>query len=241
MQPAVDSTPDYRVHLEVFEGPLDLLLHLIRVQELDIYDIPISRITKQYLEYLDLMRDLNITVAGEFLLMAATLIHIKSRMLLPVETDPEVEGTGDDPRQELVDRLLEHERFKKAAGLLHDRQVMEDSTWVRGFDEFEQDEQEAVSATLYDLIKAFHKMVERYSDKIVVSVEHENVSMEEKLRELRRILSVKKELLFSSFFEKQISRLQLMVTFMALLELARLREVKLRQKGVFEDIRILAC
>jgi segregation and condensation protein A len=233
-----DSTP-YKVQLEVFEGPMDLLLHLIRTQEIDIYDIPISEITEQYLEYLKMMKDLNITVAGEFLVMASTLIYIKSRMLLP--TDPETAGDEEieDPRLELVEQLLEHERFKKAAGMLHDRQIIEDSVWPRGEDEFEQEETEAVSANVFDLVKAFHRMVERYKENILVEVERENITLEEKLAELRKLLSVKKEILFSSFLKKPISRLNLVVTFIAILEMAKLNEVRMRQKGLFEDIRII--
>jgi segregation and condensation protein A len=239
----VDSpdSPDYRVKLEIFEGPLDLLLHLIRTQEIDIYDIPIARITEQYLEYLGLMKELNVTVAGEFLLMAATLIHIKSRMLLPPDPVAEGEEPSEDPRRELVDRLLEHERFKRAAGMLHDRQVIEDSVWVRPSGEFDDEEREAVSATLFDLVKAFHQIFERYRDQIVLKIERENVTLEEKLAELRSLLAVKREILFSSFLAGPISRLNLVMTFFALLEMARLREIRLFQDVMFADIRITAC
>lgn len=239
----VDSpdSPDYRVKLEIFEGPLDLLLHLIRTQEIDIYDIPIARITAQYLEYLGLMKELNVTVAGEFLLMAATLIHIKSRMLLPPDPVAEGEEPSEDPRRELVDRLLEHEQFKRAAGMLHDRQVIEDSVWVRPSGEFDDEEREAVSATLFDLVKAFHQIFERYRDQIVLKIERENVTLEEKLAELRSLLAVKREILFSSFLAGPISRLNLVMTFFALLEMARLREIRLFQDVMFADIRITAC
>ena len=225
----------------MFEGPLDLLLHLIRVQEVDLYDIPISKITEQYLEYLQLMKDLNITLAGEFVAMAATLIHIKSRMLLPSETTTDGDEASEDPRQELVDRLLEHEKFKKAAGLLHDRQVIEDSVWTRGENEFEEEELESVSASVFDLIKSFHEIVQRYKDRIVLEVERDNVTLEGKLDELRQLLKVQKEILFSSFFERPVSRMHLVMTFFALLEMARLREVRLFQRGTFKDIRIVAC
>lgn len=241
MSSVAAGSPDYRVHLEFFEGPLDLLLHLIRTQEIDIYDIPISRITEQYLEYLQMMRDLSITVAGDFVLMAATLIHIKSKMLLPPDPVSSEEEEPEDPRQELVERLLEHERFKKAAGLLHDRQVIEDSVWTRGEKEFEDDEQEAVSVSLFDLVKAFHRIVERFKDQVVIQVQHENVTLEGKLDELRALMAVQKSLFFSFFLERPISRIQLIVTFFALLEMARLHEVRLLQESLFEDIRIVAC
>jgi len=207
---------------------MDLLLHLIRTQEIDIYDIPISRITEQYLEFLEIMKDLNITVAGEFLVTASTLIYIKSRMLLPADTAAEDGETAEDPRMELVEQLLEHERFKKAAGMLHDRQIVEESVWPRGDDEFEQEEAEAVSAGVFDLVKSFHRMIERYRENILVEVARETVTLEEKIEELRKILSVRREILFSSFLEKPISRLHLVV-------------IRLRQKGLFEDIRIIAC
>jgi segregation and condensation protein A len=220
---------------------MDLLLYLIKQQEIDIYDIPISEITDQYLQYVQMMRDLNITVAGEYLVMAANLIYIKSKMLLPQDSNPEEDEEIQDPRRELVDRLLEHERFKLAADLLHDRQVIEDSVWPRGEDEFEQEEQETVAASVFDLVKSFHQIVERFKDNIVVKIEHESVTVEGKIEELRRLLAVTREIMFSTFLETPISRLHLVVTFVALLEMARLSEIRLQQSGVFHDIRILAC
>jgi segregation and condensation protein A len=238
---ALAEVSDYRVQLEIFEGPLDLLLYLIKQQEIDIYDIPIATITDQYLQYVQMMKDLNITVAGEYLLMAANLIYIKSRMLLPEEPSSDDPEEMEDPRQELVDRLLEHERFKKAADLLHDRQVLEESVWPRGEDEFCEEEQETVSASVFDLVKSFHQIIERFKENIVVRIEHENVTVEDKMKELRQLLAVTKELMFSSFLKTPISRLHLVVTFVSLLEMARLSEIKLLQRGVFEDIRIVAC
>jgi segregation and condensation protein A len=240
MQALAEGT-DYRVQLEIFEGPLDLLLYLIKQQEIDIYDIPISTITDQYLQYVQMMRDLNITVAGEYLVMAANLIYIKSKMLLPAAPSTKEDEEEEDPRRELVDRLLEHERFRKAADLLHDRQVVEDSVWPRGDDEFQEEEQETVSASVFDIVKSFHQILERFKDNIVVKIEHENVTVEGKIAELRRLLAVTRELMFSSFLETPISRLHLVVTFVALLEMARLSEIRLLQAGVFEDIRIVAC
>ena len=238
---ALAEVSDYRVQLEVFEGPLDLLLYLIKQQEIDIYDIPISMITEQYLRYVQMMRDLNITVAGDFLVMAATLIYIKSKMLLPAEEQVEGGEEIEDPRQELVDRLLEHERFKKAADMLHDRQIVEESVWPRGEDEFAQEEQETVSASVFDLVKSFHQIVERFKDKIVVQLEHDKVTVEGKIEELRRLLSVTSEIMFSSFLATPISRMHLVVTIVALLEMARLSEIRLMQDEAFEDIRIVAC
>jgi len=236
----VAQRDDYKVRLDIFEGPLDLLLHLIRTQEIEISDIPIARITDQYLEYLQMMRDLSINVAGEFLLMAATLIYIKSRMLLPAE--PVVDGEEiEDPRQDLVQQLLEHERFKNAAQLLYQRETVELSVWGRGENEFAVDEQEMVSANVFDLVKAFHVIVERYQDQIVLEVRRENVTLEGKLQEIRRLLMVRKDFYFSMFFEQKLSKIHLVVTILALLELVKRQEIRLFQKGMFEDIRIRAC
>ncbi len=233
---------DYEVQLEIFEGPLDLLLHLIRVQEVDIYDIPIASVTDQYLDYLKVMKDLNINLAGEYLVMAATLIFIKSRMLLPSDPDVSDEGgEAEDPRAELVERLLEHEQFKNAAQMLYSRETVELAVWPRGGFEFAEDEREAVSATVFDLVKAFHRMVEGYKDQITLEVEKETITLQDKIKELRGLLKVQKEFYFSYFFQRKLSRRHLVVTFVALLELVRVKEVRLFQKDVFEDIRILAC
>jgi len=226
--------------LDEFEGPLGVLLQLIRKQEIDIYDIPIEQITTQYLSFLDLMKETNVSVAGEYLVMAATLIFIKSRMLLPADPGTE-EGQEEDPRFELVTQLLEYEQFKKAAGMLHDRQVIEDSVWVRGENEFEEEEDDAVDATVYDLVQAFHDIIERARDRITLRVAPESITLEDKLLELRDMFSVHSELLFSSFVSQGLPRLHLIVTFIALLELARLREVSLFQDPVRRDIRIAVC
>ena len=231
---------DYKVQLDIFEGPLDLLLHLIRTQEIDIYDIPIASITDQYLQYLQIMRDLSISVAGEFLYMAATLIYIKSRMLLPPDPTAGSEES-EDPRQELVQQLLEHEKFKNAAQLLYERETVELSVWPRGENEFENEEQEMVSANVFDLLKTFHSIMERYKDQIVLEVEREGITLDQKIDEIRRLLLVQREFLFSMFFERRLSRIHLVVTFLALLELVKRQELRLYQKGMFEDIRIVRC
>lgn len=235
------ETVDYTVQLEVFEGPLDLLLHLIRQQEIDIYDIPIATITDQYLRYLQMMKDLSITVAGEFLVMASTLIYIKSCLLLPQDPSAEGQEAVEDPRTELVHQLLEHEQFKRAAQMLHGKESMELAVWPRGQSGFESQEQEVISANIFDLVTAFHQIVERYKENIVLEVAHETVTIEEKIQEIRRLLTVQEELQFSFFVRHKLSRLHLVVTLFALLELARLREVRLFQKRTFEDIRISVC
>ena len=231
----------YTVQLEAFEGPLDLLLHLIRQQEIDIYEIPIAQITDQYLKYLEMMKDLSITVAGDFLVMAATLIHIKSGMLLPAEPGSQMAEEVEQSRNELVERLLEHEKFKEAAQMLYERETVELSVWPPEDGEFEDEEKELISANVFDLVSAFNRMVERYKDQIVLEIKNEGVSLEQTLGAIRRLLRVKGEFLFSIFFQEKISRLHLAVTFFALLELTRLQEIQLVQKDPFEDIRILAC
>jgi len=238
---AGSQTEGYTVQLEIFEGPLDLLLHLIRQQEIDIYLVPIAQITDQYLKYLEMMKDLNITVAGDFLVMAATLIHIKSGMLLPAEPGSQMAEEVEQSRNELVERLLEHEKFKQAAQMLYERETVELCVWPPEDNEFEDGEKELISANVFDLVSAFHRMVERYKDQIVMEIKNEAVTLEQQIKEIRRLLKVQGEFLFSLFFQKKVSRLHLAVTFFALLELARLREVRLVQKGLFEDIRILAC
>jgi len=235
------QTQGYTVQLEVFEGPLDLLLHLIRQQEIDIYQIPIAQITDQYLHYLEEMKDLNINIAGDFLVMAATLIHIKSGMLLPAEPGSQMAEEVEQSRSELVERLLEHEKFKQAAQMLYERETVELRVWPPEDSEFDDEEKELISANVFDLVSAFHRMVERYKDQIVMEIENEAVSFEEKLNEIRRLLKVQREFFFSLFFQKKISRLHLAVTFFALLELTRLKEVRLVQKGLFKDICIRAC
>ena len=245
-EPGVPAPPQalnqgYTVRLDIFEGPLDLLLHLIRQQEIDIYDISLAQIADQYLRYLEMMQDLSVTVAGDFLVMAATLIHIKSRMLLPAEPGSEAEQEIEEFRKELVQQLLEHEKFKQAAQMLYERETIELSVWPRGDHEFEEEEKELVSATVFDLVSAFHKMVERYKERIVFEVEGEVVTVQEKIEEIRRLLSVQEAILFSFFFEMKLSRLHLVVTLFALLELTRMQEIRLIQKGTFEDIRIQSC
>lgn len=229
------------IQLEVFEGPLDLLLHLIHQQEIDLYDIPIARVTDQYLKYLEMMKDLNVTIAGDFLLMAATLIYMKSCMLLPAEPDSQVQEEIEVMQRDLVGQLIEHEKFKSAAQMLHDRETIELSVWPRINNEFESEEQELVSVNVFDLIRTFHEMAERYKKQIVIEIESEGVTVKEKIDEIRCLLKVQSEFLFSIFFERKLSRLHLVMTLFALLELVRLSEIRLLQKGMFEDIRVLAC
>jgi segregation and condensation protein A len=237
---ASTEEPGLTIRLEGFEGPLDLLLHLIKREELDIWNIPIAHITEQYLSYLQLMQDLNINVAGEWLVMAATLIYIKSRMLLP--PDPVVtplEGEiPDDPRKELVYQLLEHQKFKNAAEMLYTREEVENAVWNSPPRDVLEDEKEVVAVTLFDLLRAFHEVVKRFESQTTMELDQEEITIDQKLTELRRMLIVHDSLVFSSFFAKVKSKRHLIVTFLALLELVRLREIWLYQEKAFEEIHI---
>ena len=176
------------VHLEQYDGPLDLLLDLIRKQQIEIKDIPIATITAQYLEYMEKAREMDIDLGAEFVYMAATLIHIKSRMLLP--RDPALEKEGDpaeDPRQELVERLLEHERFKNAAEMLQQKRMIEENVWsnpqIKAF--ISEDDDPGLAITLFDLVKAFGEMLERAKNRPVYEVESADVTVSDMVRYLR--------------------------------------------------------
>ena len=232
---------EYPVRLGNFEGPLDLLLHLIKRQEIDVYDIPISLVTRQYLEYLDLMRDLDLEVAGEFLVMAATLIHIKSRMLLP-RPAPEQEDPQEDPREALVQRLIEHQRYKAAAELLHERETVRSAQWHRPDGRVaeiagEQYEPE-LEVDLFSLLTAFRAVLERAKQRPRVVVPAEQLSIEVRIEQLLARLSETEACGFEELFADTASRADLIVTFLALLEMIRLKLVRVFQTGAFGAIRV---
>jgi segregation and condensation protein A len=232
---------DYPVRLQNFEGPLDLLLHLIKKNELDIYDIPITLITQQYVEYLDLMQELNLDVAGEFLVMAATLIHIKSRMLLP-RPDPTQEDPGEDPREALVRRLLEHQRFKAAAELLHEREIERSAQWGRPDQRVaavvgEPPEPE-IEVDLFSLMVAFRQVLDRARQRPVVHLPPEQISIESRIEQLLARLSETDACGFEDLFADVQTRGGMIVTFLALLEMIRLKLVRVFQQGNFGPIRV---
>jgi segregation and condensation protein A len=229
------------IRLPVFEGPLDLLLHLIRKESIDIYDIPIARITEQYLTYIRLMEDLNVNVAGEFLEMAATLIYIKSRMLLPAEPVPEGEMAPDeDPRAELVERLLEYERFKSAAQTLYQREQLESGMWsVSRFHEVVPPGEELVSVSLFDLLDAFRGILQRIEDRTVVEMDREAITVAEKIAEIEATFSQRKKVRFSELAGGRFTRSHLVVLFIAILELARMRCIRVRQDELFSDFWVI--
>jgi segregation and condensation protein A len=238
---ALDAFP---VHLEHFEGPLDLLLHLIRRHEVDIHDIPIATITQQYLDALQLMQELNLDVAGEYIVMAATLIHIKSRMLLPrPETAAGADGEAEeDPRDALVRRLLEHQKYKAAAGLLHEREQMRSAQWLRPDErvaELAGDEYEPeLEVDLFSLLSAFQAVVERAKHRPKVLLPPEQLSVEARIEQLLARLSETEACGFEDLFADASDRSLLIVTFLALLEMIRLKLVRVFQSGSFSPIRV---
>ena len=234
-----DTGSDYTFRLEGFEGPLDLLLHLIQKNQLDIFNIPIALITEQYLEYLQLMKVLNLDMAGEYLLMASTLLHIKSRMLLPKSSEGEEEE--EDPRAELVRRLLEYQRYKQAAGELEKRPMLDRDVFVRLIPgEFEEiPEEEKIEVNLFELLEAFRKILERARSEAVHEVVLEALSVEDKIQEILELLQREnRSTAFHRLFPEQASRRLIIVTLLAILELVKMKRIRIFQLSPFETIRI---
>ena len=233
----------YPVKLEHFEGPLDLLLHLIKKHELDIYDIPIALITRQYLEYIGIMDELQLDVAGDFLVMAATLIHIKSRSLLP-RPAPEQEDPEEDPREALVRRLIEHQKFKAAAELLHDRETVRSAQWGRPDERIASlageglDKEPELEVDLFSLMTAFKAVVERAKQRPVTYLPMEQMSIEQRIEQLARRLDGVEALGFEDLFEDVAQRADLIVTFLAILEMIRLKVLRVFQTGAGGPIRV---
>jgi segregation and condensation protein A len=228
----------YKIHLPTYEGPVDLLLDLIRKQEIDIYDIPIARITQQYLDYLRMMQELDIDVAGEFLLMAATLIYIKSKMLLPA--DPLLaEGELDDPRLELVQRLLEHEKFKNAAQMLHQKELVESATWSQaGIREFAvSGEESEIQVTLFDLVSHFRRVLDRARAKSLIEIERDEMTVSQVIEKLRWLFEQSRDAIsLSEIFSAYQGKRAIIVVFLAILEMVYFRAIVLSQKEMFGEI-----
>ena len=228
-------------HLEQYEGPLDLLLDLIRKQQINIYDIPISKITAQYLEYMQRAAELDIELSSEFVFMAATLIHIKSKMLLP--RDPELDKISpeEDPRKELVDRLIEHERFKNAAEMLQQKRVVEEAIWSNPqIEQFlAEDEGPTLAVNIFDLVKTFQGVLERAKKRPIYEVGKEDVSVPDMIQFLRdQLMRTRKSqpLSATELFERQRSRRAMICLFLAILELVKRQSVELTQGEAFGDI-----
>jgi len=229
---------DLKITLPLYEGPLDLLLDMIRRQKLDIYDIPIAKVTEQYLEYLHLIQELNVDVASEFLLIAAQLIYIKSRMLLPPDPDATPEE-AEDPRAELVRRLLEYEKFKNAAQMLYQREMVENAAWSNpGPLPIEEAELEPLlTVGLYDLVLAFREVLKRAEEKPTMDVHREEFSVEQMMGFLfENIAAARGRITLTEVLPRVTSRRGLITAFLALLELTRLRAIYLIQEKPFAEI-----
>jgi segregation and condensation protein A len=241
VEPFESILDEYPVRLQNFEGPLDLLLHLIKKHEVNIYDIPIALVTSQYLEYLGLMQELDLDVAGEFLVMAATLIHIKSRLLLP-RPAPEQEDAEEDPRDALVRRLVEHQKFKAAAEMLHERETVRSAQWTRPDERLTEIAGEApepeLEVDLFSLMTAFRAVLERAKQRPQVVLPSEQISIESRIEQLLARLSETEACGFEDLFSDAAGRADLIVTFLALLEMIRLKAVRVYQTGAFGEIRI---
>src|SRR5215831_3468005 len=228
-----------KVRLGEFEGPLDLLLYLIRQEQVNIYDIPVARITEQYLRYLQLMKELDLAVAGDFLVMAAQLIELKSRMLLPRDPSAAAEEI-EDPRTELVNSLLEHEKFKAAAQMLWSRATVEQAVFTRAEIETDKNNPE-VAVGLFDLLKVFQQILARHKEEVLMEIEREEVTMAEMIDRLRNMVRSAGEVNLLRFFEQAKSRRELVVAFLSVLELVRLSEISLRQRETFGEITARAA
>jgi segregation and condensation protein A len=231
----------YQVRIENFEGPLDLLLHLIKKNEINIYDIPIAMIAQQYLTYIEAMKDLNLTVAGEFLVMAATLLQIKSKMLLPVEETAEDDEDGPDPREELVRRLLEYKTFKEAARQLDTQERMWREIYSRPAVSHETSSESSDDAMLdniglFDLVDALQTILNRNPGKKLLEIIPDNLTVRDRMNAILEALEGQESIGFEALFEASCHRLVIIVTFLALLELIRLRTVRVYQAESFGPI-----
>ena len=238
-----EPTTDYAIKLDIFEGPLDLLLYLIKKNEIDIYNIPVALITQQYLEYLNIIKSLNLDLAGEYLVMASTLIHIKSRMLLPVPEEPTAEDLEDDPRAELVRQLLEYQTFKEAATELSHRPLLERDVFKRSAALPEEtkkatDEDELIEVSIFELIEAFHHLVSRLDKKELMEIDLEKLSLTDIINDVMERLTLEKNLTFEELLGERKDRRRIVYTFLALLELIKLKMIKAYQTAAFGVIRI---
>ncbi|MDP3804884.1 MAG: segregation/condensation protein A [Candidatus Omnitrophota bacterium] len=233
----------YKVKLDVFEGPLDLLLYLIQKEEVDISDIPIAKITDQYLEYLELMKMLDLNIAGEFIVMAATLMHIKSKMLLPPDQTDEEIGAEEDPRAELVRRLIEYKKFKEAASQLSQMESQQKHFFARvGPGVKTEDiprEDEYFEASLFDLITAFTKVLKDIPRDLFYKVVKDEFTVSEKIHDILHLLVDKKSILFGELFKATKNKFEIITIFLALLELIKIMEVMVVQSAPFAEIEVI--
>ncbi len=235
---------DYKVKLEVFEGPLDLLLYLIKRDEIDIYDISIERITRQYLEYLQAFKELKIDIAGEFVVMAANLIYLKSRSLLPLDQQPpEEDAEEDDPRWDLIRQLIEYKKFKEAAAQLHDRALDQERIFTRdgGSVAIAEAPLPLNEVGIFQLIHAFQEVIKRVEAREdLQEIFGERFSVSDKIEKILERVANGTSVRFSELFGQIVSRVEIVVTFLALLELIRLNQVRALQPKMFDEIEIAA-
>ena len=232
------QTSGYSVDLEVFQGPLDLLLYLIRKDEIDIYDIPISRITQQYLAYVEMLKLLNLENAGEYILMAATLIRIKAHMLLPHDPDNEEEV---DPREELTLALLEYQKFKEAGEILREKRDFESRLIsVAGRTNGYRGEKAVLieDTSLFDLLSAFHDVISRFGEDLQYTVDHQEMTIDDRIEVIQQYLSQSKFATFEQLFADVRVKIVAILTFLAILEMARTHLIVIRQSLAFSEIRI---
>jgi len=232
----------YEIKLDnVFEGPMDLLVHLIKKHEVDIYDIPIALITDQFLAYLEWMKSLNIEVASDFLVMAATLAHIKSRMLLPKRPGDIAEDDEYDPRMEIAGQLLEYLQMKTAAEELTERSILDNDVFTRCPDKktyLIDPEEEVVKTDLFDLISTFHKLLDKISDKDGIRIIAERVSVKDRMTEIINLIEDKGTLTFIELLSEKPQRIDIVVTFLAILEIVKLKLVRIVQNGSKSGLRL---
>ncbi|MFW6151919.1 MAG: segregation and condensation protein A [Verrucomicrobiota bacterium] len=235
-------TEQYKVELEVFEGPLDLLLYLIKKEEVDVYDIPVGRITNQYMEYLKLMEMLDLNIAGEFIVMAATLMMIKSRMLLPVEDRPEVEEEEEDPRWDLVRQLVEYKKFKDAANSLQEKEELRDGVFGATGTHVAYEPEDTGSVlqdvSIFDLISAFREVLRNAPEDDFGDIYQDRFTVADKIDYVLEMIRANQKARFSRLFSGRASRHEIICTFLALLELLRLRQIGVAQEEQFGEIVI---
>ncbi len=229
----------YKVDLEVFEGPLDLLLHLIKKNDVNIVDIPIAFILEQYMGYLDLLEELNIDLAGDFLLMASELAHIKSKMLLPDHGEGEDDEERGDPRADLIRRLLEYQRYKEAAEVLVQRPMLGRDVFTHGVPVEDDGEATPMEVQLFDLVSCFNELLKKAPRQTVHEIQVERVSVTERIYELMDLLRDKAMVEFRGLFEKDATRDKLIVTFLAILEMARLKMLQVTQSQPYGEIYLV--
>jgi len=227
----------YHIQAGSFEGPLDLLLHLVRINEVDITDIPIVTITKQYNEYLELMREFNLEIAGEYIVMAATLMHIKSSILLPPDPDA-IDDEAADPRAELAQQLLEYQRFRQAAENLQAMESRRGLIWTREDVPEEFADEELLAVDMFDLLQAFRKLIGRLGEEAQLRLKRDTVSVAEKIALLTDLLEEHRSLNLMELFAGMETRLDRIATFLAVLEMMRLTRVVVFQRKLFGEIRI---